>query len=100
MVDAIYDDESERVSDIEVYIVEISPENARIIGGVACVFVGQNHNYGCPIENFLDVPDLTEDDTHDLRSRWFATREEAEGHAEAVKELWARPNPWTAFVKL
>jgi hypothetical protein len=106
-VNCVYDYEDEngnelspdtaRITDIDVEVVQISEGRVAVVGGAACVF-GPSE-VGVPVDSFLDVPDLTEDDTHDLRSRYFPTRDAAEEWAGHVRQLWKHPNPWTAFVR-
>ena len=87
-----------RVTDIHVEVVRIDKEHVEVIGGLPCVWTSLD--IGVPVKSFLDVLDLTEDDTHDLRCRYFATKSAAEEGATTVKDLWEHPNPWTAFVRV
>lgn len=89
----------ERISDIDVEVVAIREADVKIIGGVPCLPIPGWAHY-VPVENFEEVPDLTEDDTHDLRSRWFETEDEANEHAEYTRNRWANPQAWESFVKL
>lgn len=92
------DEEVDRVVDIDVSVVPIREDLVSIVGGVACVQVYERAY--SPVENFLHAEDLTQDDTHDLRSRWFATEQEAKDHAEYTLSRWAHPEPWCSFVQL
>lgn len=88
--------DSDDVAEIDVSVVRIADDTVtHLIGGAWCVALD---GYYVPAENFEDVPDLTRDDAHDLRSRWFATEEEARAWAHHVESRWARPEPWCAFV--
>lgn len=93
--DADYPD---AVVDIDVSVVRITEGDVAMIGNVPCV-ASQDLGYWCPVENFRELADLTEGDTHDLRERWFATREEAEDHARYTKERFDNPSPWESFVR-
>ena len=92
-IDPIFDEDTERVVDIDFDILPITEQDAVLIGNVWCV----GHT---PIVNFVDVEDLTQDDTHDLRTRWFAIEEEARTHALNVLETWQNPPVWVSFVTL
>lgn len=103
-VDVIWEGEdedgniSERVADISVFVTEIREDRVRIVGGVPCVQVLEE--YHMPVENFQEVEDLPYDDQHDLRTRWFATEEQARDHAEDVESTWRNPAPWQSFITL
>ena len=84
------------ITDVETMIVRIAPDTIRVIGGFACVWTPTIGDV--PVENFLEVDDLTVDDTHDLRCRWFATEDEARDHAKNVDRKWRNPAPWESFV--
>jgi hypothetical protein len=90
--------ECDRISDIDVIVVRIHPDNGRTVGGVYCMAAGDN--FYVPVENFRQLDDLSQDDTHDLRTRWFATEEGARAHAKFTEERWANPSPWESFVTL
>lgn len=95
------DDDTEEVTgvaDIHVDIVRIEESAVQIVGGVPCVRV--DANFFVPLDNFQQVDDLAHDDTHDLRTRWFATEEEARAHAASVQSTWDHPKPWESFVTL
>ncbi len=86
------------IEDIEVSVVEINEATSSdFIGGVFCVSVDGMY---VPIENFAKAEHLANDDHHDLRTRWFATEEEAREHANWVEQRWLNPEPWTSFVQL
>lgn len=91
-------EDDERISDIEVEVVALSPKNEHYIGGVTCA-QGESGMY-YPVENFTAYDDLGYDDTHDLRDRWFASRSEAEEHADYTRKRWTNPSPWESFVQL
>lgn len=99
-VDTIYDwneetNEPNGVSEIGPVVVCIVPDAVAIVGGASCI----STDFGwVPVENFANVGDLTQDDSHDLRTRWFATREEAESHAAFVRSTWDNPAPWVSFI--
>lgn len=102
----IYQEEDwgEKITDIVPYMVEIIPENIVDISGVACVPVNteeerKEDRFFVPIANFKDVPDLTEDDTHDFRSRWFATNKEAVEHIEYTMKRYRHPQVWESFIR-
>ena len=94
------EDGSEYVSEIETDVVRVAPDTIVYSSsdGVPCVQTASN--FFVPVENFKDLPDLDTDDTHDLRTRWFATEYEARDHAEYTKSRFANPQPWESFVKL
>jgi hypothetical protein len=94
------DDPTEHIEAIDVEVVRIDADAARIIGGVPCVQTAdevEQYAIWHPIENFRDLPDLTGDDSHDLRDRWFATEQEAREHAARVRREWDNPLPWQPF---
>jgi hypothetical protein len=97
-VDPCFDHETDLVAEIDVTVVPITEAGTTISGNVPCVAVWPGAFV--PVENFANVPDLATDDTHDLRSRWFATEEEAREHAADVEQSWRHPNPWQSFVTL
>lgn len=92
------DDEPERIVEIEVSVVAITEAGVRIVGGAPCVQV--EDNLYCPIENFQREVSETYDDTHDLRSRWFATEDEARVHARYTRSRWENPAVWESFVQV
>lgn len=92
------EDEPEHVSDIEVALVQLAPTAEHIVGGRICARVWQDAYV--PMGNFQPLEDLTGDDTHDLRSRWFASRSEAEEYAAYVERRWRNPAPWESFVQV
>lgn len=92
------DEGPERVADIDVSVVEIREDAVQIIGGAPCIQIAANMYV--PIENFRELPELSEDDTHDLRDRWFATEQEARAHAANVQRTWDHPPVWVSFVRL
>ena len=96
----VWDEDEESVHDIDVNVVEIRQDAVRIIGAVPCVVIDEAFRTYVPVENFRKVPDLSVDDTHDLRTRWFATEREAREHAASVEDRWRNPEPWCAFVAL
>jgi hypothetical protein len=91
-----YDDS---IADIEVLIVRIAESAVREIGGTPCVRP-DGESMWFPVVNFQELEELWEDDTHDLRDRWFATEEEARGHADYTLKRWRNPEPWESFVRL
>jgi hypothetical protein len=92
-------DEPTYISEIQVAVVHITPAACKLVGGVWCVDTGDGSSW-VPVENFRELEDLPQDDTHDLRTRWFATEREAIEHADTVKARWAHPAPWESFVEL
>jgi hypothetical protein len=90
--------DDERITEIDVMVVEIDAGNARLVGGAWCMPAG--NGYWVPIVNFRDESDLVYDDTHDLRTRWFATAKEATDHATYTRQRWDNPSPWESFVNL
>lgn len=42
---------------------------------------------------------LNSDDTHDLRSRLFKTKKDAENHIKYTVDRFKKPQPWEVFVK-
>ena len=92
------EDEPEHVSDIEVGVVKLAPTHEHIIGGAICAKIGDK--FYVPMENFQRLEDLTVDDTHDLRDRWFASKTEADDYAFHVERRWQYPQPWESFVVL
>lgn len=98
------DDEPEygRVSKIIVEVVRIAADEiVYTYGGMPCVRTNEGGTpLHVPVENFAHVDDITHDDTHDLRTRWFATEDAARGHARHTEERFANPSPWESFVDL
>jgi hypothetical protein len=92
------EDEPEHVSDIEVEVVRLGPTTEVIVAGALCVQVWPNAYV--PMENFQPLDDLTVDDTHDLRLRWFARETDARAHAEYTLQRWKNPQPWESFVEV
>ena len=99
-VSAVYESEyDDSIADIDVEVVEITRERTQLVGGAWCVPLSAPRSF-MPVENFRDVEELTHDDAHDLRSRWFATEAEARAHAADVEVTWQNPEPWRSFVTL
>lgn len=96
--DAIWggEDEPEHIADVDSYVVEIAPERIQIIGGAPSLQVG-DQSY-IPADLFQELDDLWQDDTHDFRPRWFATKAEAEAHASYTEDRFRHPQPWESFV--
>lgn len=92
-------EEDERIVDVDAGIVRIAPDTITLRGGVLCVKAEDGDIY-FPVENFRELKDLWEDDTHDLRDRWFATEQEAQEHLEYSLNRWRHPQPWESFVKV
>lgn len=92
-------EEFDQIVEIDVNVVEIRRELCSEVGGVWCVADIEGISF-VPVENFQDVSDLTQDDTHDLRTRWFATEFAARIWAESVRNRWDHPQPWESFVCL
>lgn len=94
------DEETDRewVSEIEVDVVKIDESTLLVHLGAVCART--EDGYVVPADLFEDVPDLRYDDHHDLRSRWFATEEQARAHAQSVQSEWDSPAPWVSFVQL
>lgn len=89
------EDEPEHITAIEVEVVRIADDAPHaVISGQPCV---RGESMWYPIDSFADVPDLTTDDSHDLRMRWFATEQEAREHAGRVRHEWDNPLPWQPF---
>jgi hypothetical protein len=98
-VDPVYSgEEDDSVADIDVTVVAIDRADAVLVGDVWCVAIAPR--VYVPIDDFQHVDDLTVGDTHDLRTRWFATEEEAREHADGVEATWRNPSPWESFVTL
>lgn len=75
---------------------EDEPEYVADVWGEVVAVYPEAHNVG----QFPILEDLTEDDTHDFRSRLFDTQEEAEEHLAHTLRRWAHPSPWESFVKV
>jgi hypothetical protein len=88
----------ERICDVVATVVRIDKDAAELIGGVWCVSDEVGHWF--PIENFEERDDLTQDDTHDFRDRWFATEDAAREHATYTVNRFQNPSPWESFVRL
>jgi len=98
MFSPAWDDDTEMVSDVDSVIVEIDPDNVRVIGGAVCVQVGEHAFY--PLDGFrVGLTPLWEDDTHDMRGRWFATEAEAVDHERDTMTRYRTPNPWEVFIR-
>lgn len=91
-------EESEGIAEVEVFVVPIIRDNCREIAGAWCV--AADDNCWIPVEQFQELDELTQDDSHDFRTRWFATFVEATAHATSVRQRWANPAPWESFVAL
>ena len=86
------------IADIEVSVTRIGPDMVSVLSdGMPCV---RTELGWIPVSEFRPVNDLWCDDAHDLRCRWFATRDEAESHAAYVLETWLNPEPWRNFYYL
>lgn len=94
-VTCIYDEDTGSVTDIEVAVVRLAPTNEHVIGGALCARV---EDFYVPVDCFEDVDDLPYGDTHDLRTRWFASEREAQKHATYTLRRWQHPQPWESFV--
>ncbi len=81
------DAKSERIVEIDVSVIPIRETDVQIIGEVPCVKVPGTSHIFIPIGNFAHVENLTENDTHDLRSRYFETQAEGRG----VRAIHAGP---------
>lgn len=92
--------ENDKVADIDVGIVPIREDLVEIIGNTPCMPVPEVDKHFVPIENFQDVSDLWQGDTHDLRTRWFATEGEAKSHVVRTMARWNNPEPWESFICL
>lgn len=92
-------EDDERVADVDAGIVRITSDTITFRGGALCVNA-EDVDICFPVENFRELEDLWEDDTHDLRDRWFATEQEARDHLEYTLDRWRRPEPWESFVKV
>lgn len=96
------EDEPERIVDVDAEIVEISLDNIENLNGVPHLKGGRNLNCHMyySVNHFPELENLWEGDTHDLRDRWFATKEEAEEHMNFTLERFQHPQPWESFVKI
>jgi hypothetical protein len=91
------DDPCESISDVEIEVIRLAPVNeAPEMPGYAKLW----GNFYVGMAMFKPLEDLWQDDTHDLRSRWFESRQEAIDHAEYTRRRWENPSPWESFVKL
>lgn len=97
-ITAVFDFETEAVREIDVSVVPILEDLVHLVGGVPCVPLGDGA--WVPVENFERLEDEPYDDTHDLRDRFFETREEAEEHARYTKDRFDNPQPWESFITL
>ena len=91
-------DEDERISDIDVEVVQLAPVAEVYVPGAICTRGASGALY--PMSNFQPLLDITYSDTHDLRDRWFATRAEANEYATYTLRCWEHPAPWESFVQL
>ena len=90
---------SNRVVDVDAGIVEISPETVSGVDGYAIVEI--EPDIYMLLSNFHTPEELGEqyDDTIDLRSVIYPTREEAEERLDYILDLFHNPNPWTVFIR-
>lgn len=95
------EDEPERVSDIDTYVVEVSPETVKVVGGAVCVALeGDTGFIPCDAGQWATDSPARYDDTHDLRSRLFDTKVEAEEHIKFTENRFAHPQVWESFVQV
>jgi hypothetical protein len=90
--------EDERVSDIDVEVVQLAPVAEVFTAGAICSRGESGTLY--PMSNFRPLEEIPYGDTHDLRDRWFPTRAEADEHAFNTLRRWENPAPWESFVQL
>lgn len=98
-INPIYDEETNSVVSIDVEVFAIFPENIVVVGEIPCI-KSPSSDYYVPVDNFKHLDDLPYDDHHDLRTRWFATHEEAQQHCKDTIQRWKHPLPWESFVQL
>lgn len=92
------EDMSERIAEVDGGVVKIASDTTELVGNVPCVKV--EDNLWVPVENFLLAPEEADDDTHDLRDRWFAEEAEAWAHVNYTIGRFQHPKPWESFVKV
>lgn len=105
VVTPIYDwdeetDQLKGISSIDVDVVRIDENTVEVLDGTPVVAIPDVYAAYMPVENFLDEPDLTVGDTHDLRTRWFPTEQAARDHAQYTRKRWDHPQIWESFVRL
>lgn len=96
-----YDEETDTeggITDVDGGVVRIEASAVQIIGGSPCVLIGRRMYV--PVENFERIEDETNGDTHDLRSRFFESEDDAREHLDYTLKRWANPQPWESFVRL
>ncbi|MGH8009584.1 MAG: hypothetical protein ACREQ3_21550, partial [Candidatus Binatia bacterium] len=92
-------DDADNVVDVSSTVVPVNLETVHIICGTPYVHL-ENEDC-CPLSNLWpDEPDECAPDTHDLRSLWFATKEEAENHERYTMNRYRNPQPWESFIRL
>ena len=79
------DNEPSYIAEVDGSLTEVTLENWQELG-VEGLTLNSN-------------PKLWVDDTHDLRDKVFATKEEANKHLEYTLNRFKNPQPWEAFVK-
>lgn len=90
----------EAIVDVDGGLVRIAPDTVKVSGEALVVSPENTTMIGFPVSEFQRREDLrSPDDTHDLRSRFFETREEAEEHLRYTMERWENPEPWCVFVQ-
>lgn len=98
---AIDEDDNESIAEITVEVLPIRESDVVVVGGAACLRLGQDAYV--PVDNFerLGGPGEVEyGDTHDLRSRYFETEQEARDHAEFTEQRFRHPQPWESFIRV
>lgn len=97
------EDMPSRIAEIYPYYGRIYPDTIEYRGGVPGIMctspTDEADQIFVPADSFEKVGDLTEDDTHDFRSRWFATEEEAKDHITFTLNRFNHPSPWESFVR-
>ena len=94
--DAIWDEDSDKVSEIIGGIVRIDKDHVEMFGSIPCVL--DENGTGRPIENFKELEPLGVDDTHDFRDRFFEFEEDAKEHLKDTMDRWKHPQVWESFV--
>lgn len=92
------DASEEFVSDLVITVTEIRESLVIDLQGTPVIKIG-NDQY-VSVEDFKDFADIEYDDTHDLRDRWFPTKEAAQAHADYTLNRFRNPQPWESFVMM
>lgn len=93
------DEDSDRIVEVISSVSRIASDTVKIVGSVPCIPLEDSVSW-VPVSNFRASVDDSFGDTHDLRSRWFASEAEAREHVRWTMARWNNPQPWEVFVTI